>query len=408
MTVALGKAASSTNTRHRRQAELDQARTEIALLKEELAIKDARWSRIPPRRRPYYGPVQRMRILKLKAARGWSASQTARIFLVTEATIASWLDRIDEEGERALVQTTEPVNRFPEFVGYLVRWLKATCPLMGKVRIAQVLARAGLLLGATTVGRMLKWDRPIKETDEIAVAEDDEVEVVTRVVTAKYPDHVWHLDLSVIPTTAGFWVPWFPFSKLQRWPFCWWLAVVIDHFSRRVNGFAIFRSEPGAGEVCAFIDRAVDRVGTKPKHIITDQGSQFTSDEYLEWCDDHGALPRWGAVGKKGSIAVVERLIRSVKRECTRQIRVPLDVDAMRKEIALYASWYNESRPHQGLDGKTPSEVYDGVSRNAKSLEPRPRWLVDDAAVRVKRIQLVVKFLEGRRHLPIVELKRAA
>ena len=386
---------------------LDRAHTEIALLKEEIAIKDARWSRIQPRRRPYYGPIQRMRILKLKAARGWTAAQTARIFLVTEATITSWLDRIDEEGERALVQTTEPVNRFPEFVGYLVRWLKATCPLMGKVRIAQVLARAGLVLGATTVGRMLKWDRPIKETGEMAVAEDDEVEVVTRVVTAKYPDHVWNLDLTVIPTTAGFWIPWFPFSKLQRWPFCWWLAVVIDHFSRRVNGFAIFRSEPSAGEVCDFLDRAVDRVGTKPKHIITDQGGQFTSDEYLEWCDDHGALPRCGAVGKKGSIAVVERLIRSVKCECTRQIRVPLDVDAMRKEIALYASWYNESRPHQGLDGKTPAEVYSGVRRNAQSLEPRPRWPVHGDTKRVKRIKMVVKFLEGRRHLPIVELKRA-
>ena len=53
-------------------------------------------------------------------------------------------------------------------------------------------------------------------------------------------------------------------------------------------------------------------------------------------------------------------------------------------------------------------EVYNGVRRNAQSLEPRPRWPVDDAAIRVKRIQLVVKFLEGRKHLPIVELKRVA
>ena len=153
MAVVHGKAATSRNTRHRLQADLDQAQTEIALLREELSIKDLPWNRVPPRRRPYYGPIQRMRILKLKAAREGSASQAVQVFLVTEATIASWLDRIDEEGERALVQTAEPVNRFPEFVGYLVRWLKATCPLMGKVRIAQVLARAGLLLGATTVGR---------------------------------------------------------------------------------------------------------------------------------------------------------------------------------------------------------------------------------------------------------------
>ena len=47
-------------------AERDRAKSEIALLREELNIKDERWSRVAPRRRPYYTPVQRMRILKLK------------------------------------------------------------------------------------------------------------------------------------------------------------------------------------------------------------------------------------------------------------------------------------------------------------------------------------------------------
>ena len=69
MTVAYGRAASSRNTRHRLQADVDRVLTENGLLKEELSIKDARWIRVPPRRRPYYGPIQRMRILKLKAAR---------------------------------------------------------------------------------------------------------------------------------------------------------------------------------------------------------------------------------------------------------------------------------------------------------------------------------------------------
>ena len=62
-----------------------------------------------------------MRILRLKAARSWSTSQIARVFLVTEETITSWLKRIDEEGERSLVQIAEPVNKFPDYVGYLVR-----------------------------------------------------------------------------------------------------------------------------------------------------------------------------------------------------------------------------------------------------------------------------------------------
>ncbi len=59
-------------------AELERAKTEITLLKEELSIKDARCSRVPPRRRPYYSPIQRMRVLRLKAARSWSSSQAAQ------------------------------------------------------------------------------------------------------------------------------------------------------------------------------------------------------------------------------------------------------------------------------------------------------------------------------------------
>lgn len=48
-----------------------------------------------------------------------------------------------------------PVNKFPELVSYLVERLKVLCPTMGKRKIAQTLARAGLHLGATTVARML-------------------------------------------------------------------------------------------------------------------------------------------------------------------------------------------------------------------------------------------------------------
>lgn len=117
---------------------------------------------------------------------------------------------------------------------------------------------------------------------------------------------------------------------------------------------------------------------------------------------------RLGGQVQQGSIAIVERLIRSLKRECTRQIRVPLGLEAMRREVSLYAVWYNEFRPHQSLDGMTPAERYDGAGSMAKSFEPRPRWPADDGAERVKRLQLVVTFLEGRKHLPIVELKRAA
>jgi len=160
MTHTWGRAATATKPRRRLQAELDRAKAEVALLQEELDIKDSRLNRVPPRKRPHYEPVQRMRILELKAARCWSRKQTADRFLLTEETIASWNRRIDEEGESALVQIPEPVNKFRAFVGQLVQWLKAHYATLAKARIADILARAGLHLGPTTVRRMIARDVP--------------------------------------------------------------------------------------------------------------------------------------------------------------------------------------------------------------------------------------------------------
>ena len=94
---------------------------ELALLREELRIKDARIERVPPRHRPHYPAVERLAILELRAARGWSAAQSAKRFFVTQATIADWMARLDEDGPFALVRTPEPVNRFPDLVAHIVR-----------------------------------------------------------------------------------------------------------------------------------------------------------------------------------------------------------------------------------------------------------------------------------------------
>ncbi len=96
-------AADSTSGRLRMKSEKDQYQLEVVLLREEMRIKDARMALINPHRRAYYQPAERMSILELRAARGWSLQQTAEAFLVTAATIASWMKRLDEEGFEALV-----------------------------------------------------------------------------------------------------------------------------------------------------------------------------------------------------------------------------------------------------------------------------------------------------------------
>jgi len=50
----------------------------------------------------------------------------------------------------------------------------------------------------------------------------------------------------------------------QEWPFCWWVVVVLDHFSRRVQGFAVFEQKPDARALCAFLGRTIGKVGEAP------------------------------------------------------------------------------------------------------------------------------------------------
>jgi putative transposase len=333
-------------------------------------------------------------------------------------TIISWMRRIDEEGEKALLQLPDRVNRFPDFVRFIVQQLKAFFLGLGKEKIAQILARAGLHLGVTTVGRMLK-EKPGKAVEEEFVSSEEPEPEIVRVVTAKYPGHVVHCDLTVVPTAMGFWVPWLPFSFLQAWPFGWWVAVVIDHFSRKVLGFAIFNRKPASPDVCSFLGRAFRKLGSVPRHIITDRDRIFDCTAYRKWCKRKGLRPRYGAVGQYGSVSVIERFIRSMKREATRKIRVPLSQDAMRREISYYVAWYNEHRPHSGLLGRTPAEVFEGKrpANRKPRFEPRYRWprgspcAAPRARVKGKtgaKLVLVIGFYEGKKHLPVIELKRAA
>jgi transposase InsO family protein len=108
------------------------------------------------------------------------------------------------------------------------------------------------------------------------------------------------------------------------------VAVSLDNYSRRVMGTAVFRSEPSAKAVTGFLGRVCRRWRCRPGHIISDQGPQFTAGEFSRWCRRRRIRQRFGAIGKYGSLAVVERCIRSMKKECMRVILVALHVDAFR------------------------------------------------------------------------------
>jgi len=412
-TEARAHAEHHFSERLRLRSRVDVLEARNSQLEEELRIKDARMERIDAQRRPHYPPAERLAILELRAACGWSQEETARRFHVTPLTIHNWMQRLDDDGPDALIQVPVPVNRFPDAVAYIVRRVKALLPRMGTRRIADVLARASLHLAGTTIRRMLKAPakRPPKRRHPAAIA---------RAVTAKRPNHLWHVDLTIVPTVGGFWVSWCPFPIPQRWPFCWWVAVVIDHFSRRCLGRATFKKEPTEVDVEKFIDRTSTKVGARPKHMISDHGPQFIAGRFEAWLVRRKISRRFGAIGKYGSLAVMERFIKSMKNECTRLLPiVPLVHAAFGRELDAYVDWYNAERPHTRLNGRTPDEVYFNRFPACRKprYEPRTRWRRRSKCAGVQALvrgqpgallELSVAYRGDRKHLPIVTLRRVA
>ncbi len=209
-----GWAANGQVARVRLKADNDQLRQHLALLTEEIRIKDARMKRVAALNRPHYAPTERMSILEPRAARAWSTQQTADAFLITPATIAYWMKRLDEDGPDALVRTPKPVNKFPDFVRYAVQRLRALCPGLGKVNIAEVLCRAATCIsvrrrsdGSSRKRRLQSLGRYLQRQVGWSLRE-------SRIMSGM------HIDLTAVPTGGGFWAPWSPLALPQCWPFC--------------------------------------------------------------------------------------------------------------------------------------------------------------------------------------------
>lgn len=227
------------------------------------------------------------------------------------------------------------------------------------------------------------------------------------------------VDLTVVPTRDGFWVPWVPQALVQLFPFAWWVALVIDQHSKRVVGFAAFPKQPNGAQVRSFLGRAIHTAGETPKYLISDLGPQFTAAAHSKWCTRRGITPRYASKDSIRASSSVERFFRTMKTEWLRRIRVPLGQQAFRRAVSLYVGWYHEHRPHSSLGGKTPTEVYEGrrpANRRAR-YEPRAKWpkhsrcASPQAPPRARpgaKLELVVTFADDTKLLPIVQLKRAA
>jgi putative transposase len=152
-------------------------------------------------------------------------------------------------------------------------------------------------------------------------------------------NQVWALDTTYIPMARGF----------------VYLTAVIDVASRKVlaHRVAITLEAIHAKEV---IEQAFARYGV-PEIVNTDQGSQFTAEEFTDVVLAAGCKLSMDGRGAWRDNVFVERLWRSVKYERV-YLKAYDSVSAARADIAEYLDWFNTDRAHSSLDRHTPDESY--------------------------------------------------
>jgi len=159
-----------------------------------------------------------------------------------------------------------------------------------------------------------------------------------RNVAIERPNHVWSTDITYIPMPAGF----------------MYLTAVIDWHSRYVLSWQL--SNTLEVDFCLdALDEAL-RV-SRPEIFNTDQGSQYTAEAFVSRVTASGARMSMDGRGRWLDNVFVERLWRSVKYEEVYIWRHET-VSALRAGLTRYFAYYNEERPHQSLDDRTPAEVY--------------------------------------------------
>ena len=160
-----------------------------------------------------------------------------------------------------------------------------------------------------------------------------------RGVTITEANAVWCADITYIPMTKGF---------------CY-LVAVMDWASRKVLAWRLSNTLDTSSCTEA-LEEALSRYGT-PQILNTDQGSQFTSDDFTDILKKRNIRISMDGQGRWMDNVFIERLWKSVKYEDV-YLKAYNSIAEVRRGLTTWFDRYNMQRRHQGLDDRTPDEVY--------------------------------------------------
>jgi len=150
---------------------------------------------------------------------------------------------------------------------------------------------------------------------------------------------VWQTDISYIPMRKGF----------------MYLTAVIDVYSRYVLSWSV--SNTMSSHWCKSVTQEAVRKYGKPEIINTDQGSQYTSDVFINFLKENNIKISQDGKGRALDNVYIERFWRSIKYEDL-YLKAYENGTELYRGIKEYIKFYNTERRHQSLDYLTPAEVF--------------------------------------------------
>ena len=240
-----------------------------------------------------------------------------------------------------------PVPPSPDEVAlkHRIDALYTASPFYGSRRIAAVLHREGVSVNRKAV------QRHMQEMGIAGVAPGPHLSrrapqhpvypYLLRDVQSAWPNHVWGIDITYIRMEAG-WL---------------YLVAVLDWYSRYVVSWELDLTLE-LPFVLAATQQALAQAA--PQIWNSDQGSHFTSPQYLALLQAADVQISMDGKGRALDNIFTERLWRTVKYEEV-YIRSYSQPKEARASLARYLDFYNHRRPHQALGYRTPAEVYFGT-----------------------------------------------
>ena len=218
----------------------------------------------------------------------------------------------------------------------MAAWLQTQGHAVNRKRVQRLMQRMGLV----AIYQRPRTSRPAPEHRIYPY--------LLRGLSIQRVHHVWAADITYIPMARGFLYLVAVMDWVSRYVLAWRLSNMLD------ASFCIEALEEALSQ-------------GRPEIFNTDQGSQFTDEDFTGMLRAHGIAISMDGRGRFADNIFVERLWRSLKYEEV-YLKAYENVTQARQGIAAYFEFYNHQRLHQALGYRTPRQLL------GEGLGDEPRW----------------------------------